>query len=170
MAGSHNGPSTGPAMNRTVIAFLAGALTALAAVTAYEAAQHVDVMPDASQASIAMPLAHYDAPEAKVLSGQPNFRGTAYAVSADSKTVSGIWAADGPSTFTWTYAGDEAVYIQEGLAEVEYQGRKFSLKPGEHAFFHVGTVATWTVPQHVRKSWTVHGANRLVRWFRDLTD
>ncbi|MCZ2496587.1 DUF861 domain-containing protein [Xylophilus sp. Kf1] len=157
-------------MIRNLLVFTAGVVVTLVAVTAYEAAQHVDVMPDASQASISMPLAQYDAPEAKVLSGKPNFRGTAYAVSADKKTVSGIWAADGPSTFTWTYAGDEAVYIQEGLAEVEYQGKKFSLKPGDSAFFHVGTVATWTVPQHVRKSWTVHGANQLVRWFRNLTD
>ncbi|QHI97015.1 DUF861 domain-containing protein [Xylophilus rhododendri] len=157
-------------MKKTVIAFACGVLVTLAAVTAYDAVEHVERMPDPSEASISMPLASYEAPEARVTQGKPNFRGTAYATSADGKTVSGIWAADGPSTFDWTYAGDEAVYIQEGLAEVSYQGRKFTLKPGDHAFFHVGTVATWTVPQHVRKSWTVHGANRLVRWWRDMTD
>ena len=153
---------------RTVLVFLAGVLATLASVAAFEAMQHVDAMPDPSQASVSMPLTRYEAPEATVKAGAPQFRGTAYAVSADSKTVSGIWAADGPSTFDWTYAGDEAVYIQEGLAEVEYQGRKFSLAPGDHAFFHAGTIATWTVPHHVRKSWTVHGANRLVRWWRKL--
>jgi len=157
-------------MKRSLIAFSAGILTALAAVTAYEAVQHVDRMPEPSEASISMPLAQYEAPEAKVVSGTPKFRGTAYTTSPDGKSVSGIWAADGPSTFLWTYAGDEAVYIQEGAAEVEYQGRKFTLKPGDHAFFHVGTVATWTVPQHVRKSWTVHGANKLVRWWRDVSE
>lgn len=157
-------------MKKTAIAFIAGVLVAVSAMTAYEAVEHVDRMPEPSQASLAMPLEHYDAPEAKVLSGQPKFRGTAYAVSADAKTVSGIWAADGPSSFDWTYAGDEAVYVQEGMAEVKYQGKTFVLKAGDSAFFHVGTVATWTVPQHVRKSWTVHGANRLVRWWRDVSD
>lgn len=156
-------------MTRTLIAFSAGVLCTLAALFAYETHEHVDRMPEPSQASLALPLTHYDAPEAKVVSGDPRFRGTAYAISADAKTVSGIWAADGPSTFHWTYAGDEAVYIQEGVAEVNYQGKTFALKPGDHAFFHAGTVATWTVPQHVRKSWTVHGANRLVRWWRGVT-
>jgi len=156
-------------VKKTVLAFSAGVLTTLAAVTAYEAMQHVDRMPEPSMASVSMPLALYDAPEAEVVAGTPKFRGTAYATSADAKTVSGIWAAEGPSTFRWTYAGDEAVYIQEGLAEVAYQGKTFALKPGDHAFFHAGTVATWTVPQHVRKSWTVHGTNRMVRWWRSLT-
>jgi len=157
-------------MKKTVIAFLAGVLVTLGGAVAYEAVEHVDRMPEPSQASLAMPLEQYHAPEAEILSGKPNFQGTAYAVSADGKTVSGIWAAEGPSTFHWTYAGDEAVYVQEGLAEVSYQGRKFVLKPGDSAFFHAGTVATWTVPQHVRKSWTVHGANRLVRWWREVSE
>ncbi|WPB58583.1 cupin domain-containing protein [Xylophilus sp. GOD-11R] len=157
-------------MKNTVIAFCAGVVVTLAGVTAYECIEHVDRMPDPSEASIALPLTGYNAPEARVISGTPNFRGTVYATSADGKTISGIWAADGPSTFDWTYVGDEAVYIQEGLAKVTYQGRTFELKPGESAFFHVGTVATWEVPQHVRKSWTVHGANRLVRWWRSVTE
>lgn len=153
---------------KTVAVFVAGTLAGLMAAAAFEAYQHIDRMPDPSQASLAMPLQRYEAPEAQVLSGEPRFRGTAYATSADAKTVSGIWAADGPSSFDWTYAGDEAVYIQDGQAEVSYQGRKFALRPGDSAFFHAGTVATWTVPQHVRKSWTVHGTNRLVRWWRGM--
>ncbi len=156
-------------MDRTMVGFVVGMVVTLLGVALVEIAWHVGRMPPASATSQPLPLQSHDAPAATVISGKPNFRAVTYATSSDNKTTSGIWMADGPSTFDWFYGSDEAVYIHDGLVNVEYQGRKFTLNPGETAFFHAGTKATWTVPHHVRKSWTIHETSRLTRWWRQLT-
>lgn len=153
---------------RSALYFIAGGLATWAALQAHAQWRHARVQPGVSTQAQAMPLERFEAHAAKVLSGQPNFRVARYAGSADGKTSSGVWAADGPSSFEWRFHADEAVYIHEGLVEVDYLGRKFSLKAGDTAYFHGGTTATWTVPQHVRKSWTVHETGRLTRWLRRM--
>ncbi|MES2185577.1 MAG: cupin domain-containing protein [Pseudomonadota bacterium] len=153
-----------------MIAFALGGVVTLLAVALVEIAWHVGRMPVASTASRSLPLTSFDpAAAATVRSGQPNFRALTFATSPDNKTTSGVWSAEGPSSFEWSYGSDEAVYIHEGLVHVDYQGKQFSLGPGETAFFHAGTRATWTVPQHVRKSWSIHETSRLTRWYRQLT-
>jgi uncharacterized cupin superfamily protein len=156
-------------VDKTVIAFALGGGLALVAVALIEIAWHVGRMPGASSGPTSLPLTAFDpASAATVRSGQPNFQAVTFATSPDNKTTSGVWSAQGPSTFDWAYGSDEAVYIHEGLVHVDYQGKRFSLKPGETAFFHAGTTATWTVPTHVRKSWAIHETSRLTRWYRQL--
>ena len=63
---------------------------------------------------------------------------------------------------------DETVHLLEGLVEVKYQGREFTLKPGDTATFIAGTRSVWHVPQHARKAFSLHEPGRLVRAFRRL--
>lgn len=155
-------------MNKTVIAFAAGVATAVVVWGALETSWHVSRLPDASDKASSLALERYETPEADIKSGAPNFRAAAYSLSSDGKTLSGVWSAEGPSRFDWSYSSDEAVYIQEGGVEIEYLGRQFKLNPGDTAFFHAGTKATWSVPQHVRKTWTIHQTSSFVRWFRNV--
>lgn len=154
---------------KTVGAFLLGAVLAWGAVTCFEAWQHTVHMPPPSAATDARPLAPMPGATATVHSGRPNFHAVAYTASADGTVQSGIFTAEGPSTFDWHYGVDEAIYIHEGEVELDYMGRRFTVRPGDTVFFHAGTRAGWSVPKYVRKSWTIHEPSRLVRWWRRLT-
>lgn len=156
-------------MNKTVTAFVAGGAVAMLGVAVVDVASHLVQMPAPSAVGVAIPLTPMETSAATVYAGSPNFRAAAFAESPDKSTMAGVWAADGPSKFEWSYGADEAVYIQEGQVHIDYQGKTFTLKPGDMAYFHAGTKAVWSVPQHVRKSWTIHHTSRFVRWYRQLT-
>ena len=63
---------------------------------------------------------------------------------------------------------DETVHLLEGLVEVDYQGRKFTLRPGDTATFHAGTRAVWHIPQNAKKAYTLYQPPRLVALWRRL--
>lgn len=154
--------------NKTVPAFFAGIVVALAGVMLRDASHHVTRIPGASTTAVALATDLWPTAPATIIAGTPNFRGNIFSTSSDGKTISGTWAADGPSRFDWHYPVDEAVYIHEGNVEVDYLGKHFILNPGDTAHFHAGTTASWTVPEKVRKSWTIHHVGPLVRWWRAL--
>nr|WP_314070253.1 cupin domain-containing protein [uncultured Roseococcus sp.] len=153
-----------------VAAFAAGLATAWVAGHAASAWHYVAHMPAASTEAVARPLVRDLAAPATVMSGDPRFEAVAYSTTANGSVQSGIFAAHGPSTFNWRFAVDEAIYIHEGEVTLDYMGSTFTARPGDTVFFRAGTNATWTVPQYVRKSWTIHQPNRATRLWRRVVN
>jgi uncharacterized cupin superfamily protein len=151
---------------RTLIAGVGGAVVAVGALAAYESVRYVVGGPPLSTTAVEKPLSEFSVDPSWILSGKPVFRGAETMRSADGKVVSGLWACDGPTTFVWHFGADETVHLLEGHVEVEYQGRKFSITPGDTATFHAGTKAIWHVPQHAKKTYTLHQPSLLVRAWR----
>lgn len=130
----------------------------------------VNHLPPLSTANQTLPLDPVTVDPSWVKAGSPNFRATMFASSPDGKRNSGIWICDGPSTFEWNFALDETVYILEGEVEITYQDKEFTLKPGDTAVFHAGTKAIWHVPKHLKKSFTLHEPEKLVKVYRKIVN
>lgn len=153
-------------MKKNLFVALGGALTALALVAAWDGVTYLRLANPASVSSVHRPLTAFNVNPEWVLEGTPNFRATEISKSPDGRTTTGLWACDGPSTFEWQFGVDETVHLLEGLVEVKYQGRQFTLKPGDTATFIAGTRAVWYVPEHARKAFSLHEPGRLVRTLR----
>ncbi|MDD0809776.1 cupin domain-containing protein [Curvibacter sp. RS43] len=155
-------------MKKTIAAALGGALLALAATSLVDAALYLKRAEPASDGSVHRPLSEFQVNPEWVIDGKPNFRATEIRRSHDGRTTTGLWACDGPSTFEWHFWIDETVHLLEGEVQVTYQGRQFTLKPGDTATFLAGTRATWHVPQLARKAFSLHEPGRLIRLWRRL--
>jgi uncharacterized protein len=103
-----------------------------------------------------------------IKSGKPVFKLAQTARIPSANVTTGLWSCDGPTEFEWTFASDETVHIIEGEVEIDYLGKKMTLRVGDTAFFHANTQATWVVQKRVLKSYTLHDPNRLVRWYRKV--
>jgi len=153
-------------MKKNLLVALGGALTALALATAWDGVAYLHHADPPSVSSVHRPLTAFKVNPEWVLEGAPNFRATEISKSPDGRTTTGLWACDGPSTFEWQFGVDETVHLLEGLVEVKYQGRQFTLRPGDTATFIAGTRAVWHVPEHARKAFSLHEPGRLVRVLR----
>ncbi|MFZ6774267.1 cupin domain-containing protein [Undibacterium sp. SXout7W] len=149
-------------MKTKVLSGMTGIALTLAAIGSYEALRHVNNIAPASSSVVSAPVQPFEVDPSWVKEGTPNFRATEFFKSSDNKTSSGIFECDA-STFEWHYQLDEAVYILEGAVEIDYQGKKLHLKPGDTAFFRAGTTALWHVPQHIKKTWTLYDAGKPAR-------
>lgn len=147
---------------------LLGAALAIGGMAVIDGARFLRQRPPASTAALQRPMAPVPVEPSWIKSGTPNFRLLETARSPDGRVISGVWACDGPTTFEWTFDGDETVHLLEGRVDVEYQGRRFTLLPGQEAVFHTGTRAVWHVPSHVKKAYTLHKPGRLVQAWRWL--
>lgn len=116
----------------------------------------------------AAPLEPQDVNASWILEGKPEFRSRVYASSPDKTTVTGIWECVGPGKFMWRFDIDESVYVLEGKVHVEYKGEMHTLGPGDKAFFPAGVTAVWTVPERIKKSFTLHEPGRVTRFLRRL--
>lgn len=96
-----------------------------------------------------------------ILSGAPRFETAEIARAPDGRSVTGVWACDGPTTFEWRFDLDETVYVLEGEVTVQYLGHRFVLRPGQTAVFKAGTRAVWQVPGRLKKVFTLHHPGRL---------
>lgn len=150
-------------MKKNLLISGATVLITFACVAAFQAFSYVTQVPAASSAALALPVKPFEVDPSWVKEGKPNFRAAEFFKSHDGKTSSGIFECDGPSVFEWHYQLDESIYVLEGGVDIEYQGKKFSLKPGESAFFRAGTTALWHVPKGIRKTWTLHDAGKPAR-------
>lgn len=103
-----------------------------------------------------------------IKSGTPIFKLAQTTHIPSASVTTGLWSCDGPTHFEWTFGADETVHILEGEVDIEYLGKKMSLQAGETAFFHANTKASWHVPKHVLKSYTLHEPGRMVRWYRAI--
>jgi uncharacterized cupin superfamily protein len=82
-------------------------------------------------------------------------------VSERPASRSGIWECTGPGQFRWEYSVDEAIYILEGSADIEYLGNRFTLSAGDSTKFIAGTSANWTVPNRIKKTFRIYDPGRL---------
>lgn len=114
------------------------------------------------------PLQAIDFDAAAIKSGTPGFRLAKLWVSPDGRTTTGVWAAQGPSTFVVDYATDETIYVLDGGAEIDYQGQHITLEAGKTAHFAGGTSASWRVPTMIRKVYLLQRPNRAMRWWDQL--
>jgi uncharacterized protein len=147
----------------------AGAVVAVALQGGARAARYAGVehsnLPAMAEDKAA-PLKPMSVDHSWVLDGRPRFYSSEYFTSLDGKTVSGIWTCEGPGTFRWRHDTDEALYVLEGLAYVEYDGITHTLAPGDVTFFHAGTSTTWRVPERIRKSFTLYSPDSMTGWLR----
>lgn len=150
------------------MAAVGGALVALAALAAVEAVRYHQAVPGPSAQAQARPLGEFRVDPSWILSGQPVFLGAETARSPDGRVITGLWACQGPASFEWQFSHDETVHLLEGMVEVEYLGRRFSIRPGDTATFLAGTRAVWHVPAHAKKAYTLHRPHWLVRAWRRL--
>ncbi|QDL55819.1 cupin domain-containing protein [Rhodoferax aquaticus] len=152
-------------MKPFALPFIIGALCSAAGLSVYSAYQHVSHRPAPSAQAVAMPLAPLAIDPTWVKSGAPNFKSLEFGASTDASSSSGLFQADGASSFVWQYGLDEAIYILEGGVDIEYLGKRFTLKVGDTAFFYAGTSATWNVHAGgVKKTWTIYKPSKLARW------
>ena len=145
-----------------------GALLTLAGVALLDAGHYLHRSAPPSAAAVHRPLAAFTVDPSWVKSGIPNFRAIETARSPDGRSITGLWACDGPSTFEWTFGLDETVHLLEGRVEVDYLGKRFVLEPGHTAAFHAGTKAVWHVPSHAKKVFKLQHPGKLVLLWRRL--
>ena len=155
-------------MKKIVAGCALGLVFGVSGVLAYDISRYVTRSEPPSVASLDKPLTAFHVDPSWILAGQPNFRATETARSPDGRTITGLWACDGPTRFEWTFGLDETVHLLEGKVEVEYLGQRFTLLPGSVATFHAGTKAVWHVPQHAKKVYTLHHPGRLGLLLRRL--
>ena len=155
-------------MKKVVVSGLLGATLALMAGSVLEASRYLGRIEPPSADAVERPLAGFAVDPSWIKSGRPNFRATETVRSPDGRTITGLWACDGPTTFEWTFGLDETVHLLEGRVEIDYLGRHFALQPGDTATFHAGTKAVWHVPSHAKKAYTLHHPGKLVLLWRWL--
>ncbi len=153
----------------TTLGIVLGVCLASGAALAYDAYRYLTASAAPSANALEKPLLGFSVDPAWIKQGMPNFRNSETTRSHDGKTIAGLWACDGPSTFEWRFHMDETVHLLEGKVEVDYQGRQFTLSPGDTATFHAGTRAVWHIPRHAKKAYTLYQPPRLVSLWRRLT-
>lgn len=149
-----------------MIAALVGALVAVSAMAAYDSIRYAVGAPDPSERAVDTPLGEFKVNPSWIIAGHPVFKGVETLRSADGKTISGLWSCDGPTTFVWHFGADETVHLLEGEVHVEYEGKSFTIRPGETATFHAYTTAIWHIPKYAKKTYTLNVPSLLVRAWR----
>jgi uncharacterized protein len=153
-------------MKKVLFGVLVGLGLGLTGAMAWDAVQYLSKSAAPSVQAVAKPLLGFSVDPSWVQSGTPNFHNVESVRSPDGKSVSGLWSCDGPTTFQWTFYMDETVHLLEGYIEVDYQGKRFNLRPGDTATFHAGTQSVWHVPQHAKKAYTLYDPGRAARLWR----
>ena len=157
-------------MRKILIASSLGAAIAVAGFIGYDAVRYAANSYPASSQAAHKPLREFSVDPQWLKSGNPTFRNTETAVLPGGRTLSGLWSCDSPSIFEWRYSTDETIHLIEGKVDVQYQGKRFTLLPGNTATFHAGTTAVWHVLEPVKKAYILHhpGALALMlrRWFQ----
>lgn len=112
-------------------------------------------MPEPSEFVAARPedVTLTDAPIARdwIVSGTPRARAGLHSPSLDGRASTNIWDCTAGS-FWWTFHDEETVVILEGSVWVTMEtGQSRELKPGDIAYFALGTKALWEIDTYVRK-------------------
>ena len=103
-----------------------------------------------------------------IISGEPVFHTAVFERSPQWASSSGIWECIGPASFVWHYSVDETIYVLEGSAEIEYMGRRFTLNAGDSTRFVAGTTATWTISDHIKKTFRIQRPGRIIKGMRSV--
>jgi uncharacterized cupin superfamily protein len=90
-----------------------------------------------------------------IIEGTTTARGNVFLQSADKKISYGGWECTA-GKFQWIFGWDEFVHIQEGEVTIQEEGGKtVTLRRGDLAHFPKGLKTVWTVPNFVRKVFTL---------------
>jgi uncharacterized protein len=153
-------------MRKVLLGVVLGLVIGASGALAWDAARYLSRSAPASSVAVPKPLLGFSVDPSWVKSGTPNFRNVETVRSPDGKSVSGLWSSDGPSTFEWTFHMDETVHLLEGDIEIDYQGKRFKLQPGDTATFLAGTKSVWHVPRYAKKAYTLYDPGRVARLLR----
>jgi uncharacterized cupin superfamily protein len=75
----------------------------------------------------------------------------------DGMLFTGMFTAE-PSTFRYTFGGDESFHLLDGSLTIEVDGGDtVSLNPGDVVSFVKGSTSTWTVHEPMRKFFVISG-------------
>lgn len=155
-------------VNKVLIGAVCGMALGLAVFAGLDAGRYIWLAAPTSSTATQTPLREFAYDPNWVKSGKPVFRNGETVHSPDGRTISGVWSADGPSTFEWTFYSDETVHLLEGSIDVNYLGHRFTMLPGSTSTFHAGTKAIWHVPQYAKKAYTAYRPVPLVMLWRRL--
>lgn len=90
-----------------------------------------------------------------VLEGDPRMRSKAISSSGDGGFVTGMWDCTA-GRFMWHFNCDEVVHIIDGEVTVKVNDQVQRLVKGSVAYFPIGTVSEWHVPNYVLKIFSHH--------------
>lgn len=153
-------------VKRVLAAAAAGILVASGAFLVADTGRYVNAAPPPSATALEAPLTPVSVNPDWILSGEPTFAQVEISRSPDGRISHGLWSCTGPTSFEWQFLLDETVYVLDGDVDIDYQGNKFTLHPGDSATFHSGTSAVWTVKRYLKKSYTLSNPGPLGRWWR----
>lgn len=153
-------------MKRALIAAAVAVVVTASATLAIETGQFVASSPPPSETALEAPLSPVTVNPEWILSGEPTFASVEISRSPDGRISHGLWSCTGPTTFEWHFDVDETVYVLDGEVSIDYRGNQFTLHAGDSATFHGGTQALWTVPDYLKKSYTLHNPGPIGRWWR----
>ncbi|WP_433599280.1 cupin domain-containing protein [Nocardia sp. CA-135953] len=75
--------------------------------------------------------------------------------SDGSPLVVAFWRSQ-PQTFSYTFEGDETLYLIHGRVEVEYpDGAVVEIRPGDVVSFNQGATTTWRILEYSQKLFVV---------------
>jgi hypothetical protein len=88
--------------------------------------------------------------------GTPEARCTTFTESPDKRLSSGLWECTA-GKFKVAFSVDEIVHILDGevIVREDGDGAVYTLRPGDAAYFPLGLVTHWHVPEFVRKFFVV---------------
>jgi uncharacterized protein len=87
-----------------------------------------------------------------VIEGAPIARHYPFANSGDGGTSTGLWHCSA-GRFKWLFQCDEVIRILDGEVLLNIDGVEHHLQRDSVAFFGVGTLTEWTVPNFVLKQY-----------------
>ena len=89
----------------------------------------------------------------QVLEGEPVTSDHAVSVSADGRSVSGVWSCS-PGTFSDVEV-DETFVVLSGRATIEHAGESHEVGPGDVCVLPAGAETTWTIHEDLTKVFVV---------------
>lgn len=90
-----------------------------------------------------------------IIEGAPVARGTVLLQSQDKLLSAGWWECTA-GKFQWVFGWDEFVHIIEGEVTIrEEAGATHVLRAGDTAHFPLGLTTYWSVPDYVKKFFTL---------------
>lgn len=153
-------------MKRALAAAIVGIIVTSGAFLVVDTGRYLAAAPPPSATALEAPMAPVSVDPNWIRSGEPAFTQVEISRSPDGRISHGLWSCTGPTTFEWQFHVDETVYVLEGEVDIEYQGSRFTLHPGDSATFLSGTTAVWTVDTYLKKSYTLSNPGPLGRWWR----
>lgn len=137
----------------TGIAFSIGLIMGAFGLHAWLSSKDSRGLPEPTTMPVSRPLEERSYDPARIRSGDPQVRGAVFSQIASDGVTGGIWECTGPAVIEVDFTANEWLYVLEGSVKVDYLDNRFSLNPGDTAFFRAGTTAVWSIENRLKKAW-----------------